>query len=112
MVLGSYNQSEIKYIIGLCDFFIGSRMHACIAALSQSIPAVGIAYSKKFYGVFQAIGAESLVADPRKLGNGEILAVIDREYEQRASTHKKLEQTMPRVKEAVMHLFTEIVNAE
>ncbi len=43
MVRGSHNQSEIKYIIGLCDFFIGSRMHACIAALSQSIPTVGIA---------------------------------------------------------------------
>lgn len=112
MVRGSYNQNEIKYVIGLCNFFIGSRMHACIAALSQCIPAVGIAYSKKFYGVFQAIGVESLVADPRKLGNEDILAVIDREYEQRASTQKQLEQTMPRVKETVMQLFAEIMNAQ
>ena len=62
---GYYNQNEIKYVIGLCNFFIGSRMHACIAALSQNIPAVTIAYSKKFFGVLQTIGAESLVADPR-----------------------------------------------
>src|SRR5579862_1958612 len=26
---GAYNQSEIKHIIGSCDLFIGSRMHAC-----------------------------------------------------------------------------------
>src|SRR3990170_1745327 len=77
MVRGSYNQSEIKYIIGLCDFFIGSRMHACIAALSQNIPAAAIAYSKKFYGVLETIGLESLVADPRKLNEEEMLNIIN-----------------------------------
>jgi polysaccharide pyruvyl transferase WcaK-like protein len=45
-VIGNYDQHELKGIIGNCDFFIGSRMHACIAALSQSIPCVGIAYSR------------------------------------------------------------------
>lgn len=58
-----YDQSEIKGIIGSCGFFIGSRMHSCIAALSQGIPAVGFAYSKKFLGVFQTIGMDDLVID-------------------------------------------------
>ena len=47
------NQNEVKYVIGKCHFFIGARMHACIAALSQAVPAIGIAYSKKFKGVFE-----------------------------------------------------------
>ena len=62
---GGLDQNEVKYVIGQCDLFIGSRMHACIAALSQSIPAVGIAYSDKFSGVFASAGVERLVADPR-----------------------------------------------
>src|SRR4030042_4682892 len=65
LVRGHYNHNETKYIIGLCDFFIGSRMHACIAALSQGIPAVGIAYSRKFSGVFESIGLAVFVVDGR-----------------------------------------------
>ena len=35
IIAREYVPHEIKGVIGLCDFFIGSRMHACIAALSQ-----------------------------------------------------------------------------
>lgn len=111
VVRGNYREGEIKYIIGLCDFFVGSRMHACIAALSQGIPAVGIAYSRKFHGVFQTIGAESYVADPRELSGSEILAVIDRAYDRRAVIRGQLLETMARVKETVLGLFPEIVKA-
>jgi colanic acid/amylovoran biosynthesis protein len=65
LVTREYDQNEIKGVIGLCDFFVGSRMHACIAALSQGIPAVGIAYSKKFRGVFETVGMEDWVIDGR-----------------------------------------------
>lgn len=108
LVRGRYNQNEIKYIIGLCDFFIGSRMHACIAALSQCIPAVTIAYSKKFIGVMQTIGVAELVADPRKLEKDEILSIIDEAFEKRASLKGHLEKTMPLVKGTVHNLFREI----
>jgi polysaccharide pyruvyl transferase WcaK-like protein len=62
---GGYNHREIKHLIGHCRFFIGARMHACIAALSQGIPAAGMAYSRKFAGVFESIGAGELVVDLR-----------------------------------------------
>jgi len=106
LVKGNYDHREIKYIIGMCDFFVGSRMHACIGALSQYIPAVGIAYSRKFYGVFESIGVESLVADPRTMGKKEILSIIDEAYEHRTSLKEKLQQTIPHVKETVLNLFS------
>jgi len=105
---GEYNQSEIKYIIGLCDFFIGSRMHACIAALSQNIPTVSIAYSSKFIGVMETIGVGELVADIRKLEKEEIVRVINDAFEHRARLRGHLEKTMPRLKETVLKLFNEI----
>lgn len=67
MLIGEYNQFEIKGIIGLCDFFIGSRMHACIAAISQEIPTAAVAYSKKFHGVFASLELENMVIDARIL---------------------------------------------
>lgn len=93
-VRGSFDQNEIKYVIGQCDLFIGARMHACIAALSQAIPAVGIAYSSKFLGVFETIGAQSLVADPRSLEIDAILGIIDDTIERRAEIREVLRRTM------------------
>jgi len=111
LVRGRYDQSGLKYIIGQCDMFIGSRMHACIAALSQHIPAVGIAYSRKFSGVFETVGAAAYVADPRKLENKDILLLIDRVYKERVSVQRQLAGTIPGVKTAIMRLFPDIFNA-
>src|SRR6266404_970761 len=65
VVQGIRTTSEIKYVIGHCDLFIGSRMHACIAALSLEVPAVALSYSDKFRGVWQSIDLQELIADPR-----------------------------------------------
>lgn len=41
-----------KSYISNLDFFIGSRMHACIAAFSSGVPVFPLAYSRKFNGLF------------------------------------------------------------
>lgn len=101
---GTYDMFEIKGIIGGCNFFVGSRMHACIGALSQGIPTIGIAYSKKFKGVFQSIGMEDMVLDGRTLDIEEAISKVFHAFERREiisrvlsknilETHKKLEST-------------------
>ena len=40
-----------NYISGM-DVFIGSRMHACIAAFSSGVPTIPMSYSRKFEGLF------------------------------------------------------------
>ena len=106
MVAGSFDQAAIKRIIGRCDFFIGSRMHACIAALSQCIPAVTIAYSRKFIGVMETIGVEDCVADPCALDAEGVIGVIDKAFEERAAISKRLKEEMPGVREGVLRLFS------
>jgi polysaccharide pyruvyl transferase WcaK-like protein len=106
---GEYNQNEIKNIIGQCDFFIGSRMHACIAALSQNIPAVAIAYSKKFFGVIQSIGMESLVADPKIMSKEKVIQTIDNAYKQRTIIRESLSIKIPQVQKAVLAEFGHIL---
>ena len=64
--------SAKSYISGM-DFFCGSRMHACIAALSSGVPVLPIAYSRKFSGVFGSLGYD-LVADCRTEGTSEVLS--------------------------------------
>lgn len=112
IVQGRYKHSEIKYIIGQCDLFVGSRMHSCIAAVSQCVPAVSIAYSGKFIGVMQSIGMDSLVADPRNASAEEILNIVDTAFERRALLRKQLEKTIPEVRQKVLCLFSEFSGVE
>lgn len=54
LVLAPFFHTPIEakdYIAGL-DFFMGTRMHATIAAFSAGVPVVPMAYSRKFNGLF------------------------------------------------------------
>ena len=97
-----YDQSELKYIIGSCDFFVGSRMHACIAALSQAVPAVSVAYSDKFLGVMETIGVEYAVADARRLKEQEILSIVEDCLDRRAEIRGALLDKMATIKQSVL----------
>lgn len=46
------NPIEAKSFISGLDVFVGSRMHATIAAFGTGVPVLCLAYSRKFEGVF------------------------------------------------------------
>ncbi|MEM9379150.1 MAG: polysaccharide pyruvyl transferase family protein [Planctomycetota bacterium] len=68
--------SEAKSYIAGTDLFMGSRMHACIAAFSSGVPVVPLAYSRKFKGLFGTLGYP-LVADCLTETKEQILAKVD-----------------------------------
>jgi len=105
LVKGEYDQGEIKYVIGLCDFFIGSRMHSCIAALSQCIPTVGLAYSKKFEGVFESIGLGHCVVDARSFSEKEVLEKIEYVFERKEQIREHMKQSIPQINEDILNIF-------
>jgi polysaccharide pyruvyl transferase WcaK-like protein len=100
-----YDQHDLKGIIGLCDFFIGSRMHACIAALSQGVPAVGVAYSRKFAGVFDTVGAGDWVIDARTCSDDEALERIGSLFSDRALLRTLLKGNVASVQDEVLRVF-------
>ncbi len=103
-----HDQHQIKHVIGGCEFFIGSRMHACIGALSQCIPAVGLAYSDKFAGVFESVGAGALVIDPRRTTIDEACAQVLRAYDERAHSRARLRAAMPGIRSGVLTLLDDV----
>lgn len=52
---GEYSASQFKGFIGLSECLIGARTHATIASISQGIPTVSIAYSRKAYGIMSDV---------------------------------------------------------
>lgn len=45
------NCMQIKFAISKCNYFVGARTHATIAAFSQNIPTLSLAYSLKADGI-------------------------------------------------------------
>lgn len=90
--------SEAKsYIAGL-DFFMGARMHACIAAFSSGVPVVPMAYSRKFEGLFGTLGYARTVDCTRESGPA-ILAKIAAAWEDRATLAAEAEAALARGRE-------------
>lgn len=102
---GIYSPYEVRYVTGRCGFFIGSRMHACIGAVSQGIPAVSLAYSDKFNGVMRTVNLESHVADARRLSKTEIIDLIEGAFTGRQSAAAQLESVMPSIRESVWKML-------
>ncbi|WP_456388110.1 polysaccharide pyruvyl transferase family protein [Profundibacter sp.] len=85
--------SEAKtYIAGL-DFFMGARMHACIAAFSTGVPTLPMAYSRKFEGLFGSIGYTRTV-DCTSETREEIMQKIVVGYEDRSVLLQEQELAM------------------
>lgn len=71
-----------SYIAGF-DFFVGSRMHATIAAFSSGVPVVPLAYSRKFSGLFEETLNYRQVVDLRTLDNDATMAFVRTAFERR-----------------------------
>lgn len=109
-VEGPLSERELKWVVGRTDFFIGSRMHACIAALSQCVPAVGLAYSDKFLGVFQSAGVAEAIVDLRRADAGDVTRRTLRAFEQRAQLRQQLLERMPGIQHEIRHTFKQITD--
>lgn len=96
-----YREDEIKAIISGCDFFIGSRMHACIGAISTCVPTSPIAYSRKFIGIWESIGLGYCVTDPREQNEEEIINSIVANFNNRMKIKGKLSKEIPLLKEKI-----------
>jgi colanic acid/amylovoran biosynthesis protein len=101
-----YESAELKWIIGHCDFFIGARMHACIAAVSQSVPTVTLAYSKKATGVMGMLDPAPPVVDLRCDDADTVVQRITKAYQDRSAIRDSLQDAVPDAQRRVQQFFS------
>ncbi len=97
IIKNDYSPPEIKGLLGTCDFVISTKMHACIAAVSQCIPAIAIAWSHKYRGVMRDIGLENFVVE--SLESGAIVKKIDELNTKCSEIQSILYERIPKIKE-------------
>ena len=100
MIKGEYSPQELKGIIGLCDLFIGSRMHSTIASTSMLIPTVGIAYGHKMHGVLgEGLRQNKYIIDINELTYETLMSKTNYVWTHRKEICKDLKTRMPKIRD-------------
>ena len=102
------DQHEIKGVISACDAFVGSRLHSCIAGLSQGVMTIGVGYSKKFLETFSTLGVPELVVDGRDTDAGQAVRKVMRLIEDRGSYVTIISRGAERNKRIINETFAAI----
>jgi len=97
-----YAAPEIKAVIGRCDAFIGCRMHALIAAVSQAVPTLPLAYSPKTMDVIGKAMHYPFTMDFRNMephvAGSELVRQFTEIWRQREKLRVKLQEEMQKTK--------------
>ena len=102
-------RGEAKWIIGHCDWFCATRMHAAIAALSSGVPSAAVAYSRKAVGVFETCGQEEYVIDARRADATDIVNHLWWAYQKRDVSRERLAKALPDIRRRAQEPLDEIV---
>jgi len=94
VVPGNLSEQALKWLIGRCSWFCGTRMHSTIAALSSGVPTASIVYSDKAAGVFDQCGQREHIIDPRSSGNDEALSQFVTAFERRDAAKASLAEAL------------------
>lgn len=98
VLVEDHTAPELKYIISKCNFFVGARTHATIAAYSSCVPTLVVGYSVKARGIARDLfGSEDGYVLPVQLLNstGQLTQAFQKLYEKRISIRDHLRKTMP-----------------
>ncbi|MEM0488459.1 MAG: polysaccharide pyruvyl transferase family protein [Candidatus Bathyarchaeia archaeon] len=98
LVQGIYSPHEIKGLIGRLDLYISGRLHAGVAALSQHVPTVLLAYGHKHVGFAKMLGQERYVWQP-SMGQEGLLTIVKQIWEDREKVRTELHQRVQLIKE-------------
>ena len=97
-----YAPSELKGLMGLCDLCIVTRMHACIFSTGSFTPTVSINYQFKLSEYMQRVGLGEYSIDIDKVTYSRLKEIVDRGWEQRDEMRKKLQYTIPMMKDELL----------
>lgn len=97
----------IKALIGSCGMLIGSRFHAIVAALSQSIPPIAVGWSHKYEELLADFQCGSLLFDTDK-GPDAFAAEVAEHWRNRETWRGRIAGELPRQQQKVATMFDEV----
>ena len=68
---------EIKSLIGNMNYFIGTRMHSNIFALSMKVPTLAISYEMKTNGIMNMLDLDDYIVSIDSISENELITKFD-----------------------------------
>lgn len=92
-----YPAAELQWLCGRMEFFVGTRMHSNIFALSSGVPTLAIAYQPKTQGIMSEMGLGDCVLPIERLTLEELQRVFDVMVDRKSEIRTHLESTIPSI---------------
>lgn len=78
VIADDLHPGEIKYIISTMHFFVGTRMHSNIFALSSGVKTLALSYDLKTDGIMRMLGLSEYVIPVAKLTTEKMTRLFDK----------------------------------
>jgi colanic acid/amylovoran biosynthesis protein len=95
VVAAETNPETLKAAYGQMDFFVGTRLHSNIFALSEGIPVIAIQYQPKTAGVMQMLGLADWVIDISEVETESLLALLQKMWRHIGQNQAVVKRVMP-----------------
>lgn len=107
----NYTPEEAKWLIGNCSFFIGSRFHALIAAVSSAVPSIAIGWHWKYKEMMEWLNIADNVVQYWDLENSNLFDMFETNFNNRQNLHNQLKNKLPGLKEKAYKAI-DLINEE
>ena len=107
----SMSPGELKALIGRAEFFIGSRYHALVAAISMKVPCLAIGWHWKYNELMEWYGLDDNIINVWELGETDVTSKFYALYNERIERKVYLEKISDEI-EKLARVATETINAE
>ncbi len=100
-----YTPNEIKWLIAQCSFFVGSRFHALVAALSSAVPCLAIGWELKYEELMDWVQIENNVLYYWNLTPEIAITMFTELYQKRKQIKQELEKKLPIIRQLALSAF-------
>lgn len=94
MVRESLSAPQLKALIACSEVFVGIRMHSVIAATSQAVPTLAIAYSPKLSRLMERLEMGQFALDLARLTVDDLTAMLGQLWGTRLATRATLQKVL------------------
>jgi polysaccharide pyruvyl transferase WcaK-like protein len=92
-----YDARTLRAIIGKADFFVGSRFHSMISALSSGVPPLVIGWGHKYREVMEMFGLENWVLDWKAVSRQKLSEFFSLLEMEATEVRSHIQHNLPRV---------------
>ena len=105
----NYSPEETKWLISQCQFFVGSRFHSIIAAVSSFVPTITIGWHWKYEETMKWLGLKDNLIYYWELDKKNFIELFEDNYQKRTETRQTLKTVIPKLQENALVAIDKII---